>query len=219
MDEAKTEKKVKHKLTRLQVAVLAFLLGVFGFVGLRFITIKDASVHYHANFALYINGQKDEFDSFTFYEEVQVCSSDDANNVKTRVHLHDNNPSLVHVHHSGVTWGQLFANLGYGLTNKAVTTDAGVFVDGQDDDQLAFLLNGQPVMSIANEVIQNKDVLLVNYGDEDIQTLQGRAEAIPRDAEEANTKRDPSSCSGTHELSLGARLKAAFGIGQEISGH
>lgn len=219
MNEAKEVKKNGKKLTTLQIAVLAFLLGMFVLVAVRFASIKDTSVHYHANFAVYVDGKKDEFKSFTFYEEVQSCSIDDANNVKTKAHMHDQNPALVHVHQAGVTWGQFFANLGYGLSNKALTTDAGVFVDEQNDKQLTFILNGQPVRSIANEVIKSEDTLLINYGNEDNETIQTRADSIPHDADEANTKNDPSSCSGSHKLTFTDRLKSALGITQSTSHH
>lgn len=47
-----------------------FLLGAIWLVALRYVTYKNDAVHYHANFALYINGQREEFKSFTYYEEI-----------------------------------------------------------------------------------------------------------------------------------------------------
>ena len=219
MDELKTDKgeKSSRSLSRLQIAVIAFLLGIVSFIAYRVMTIQDTSVHYHANFALYVNGQRDEFKSFTFYEEVQACGSDDANNVKAKTHMHDQNSSLVHVHAAGMTWGQFFANLGYGLSNKALTTDDGVFVDDQGGNELTFMLNGQPTANIANQVIGDKDVLLINYGQDDKETLTTRYDTIPRDAAEANTKNDPSSCSGGHQLTFVERLKQVVGVGQKSS--
>lgn len=218
MDEVKTakdEKPVKAKqpaLTRLQLAVFAFLFGMVAFVGIRYATIKDTSVHHHANFALYVNGQRDEFKSFTFYEEVQACSNHDADNVKAKVHMHDNNSGLVHVHAGGVTWGQFFANLGYGLSSKALTTDKGVFVDNQDGNELTFLVNGQPVMNIANQIIKSEDKVLINYGKDSDATIKQRVDSLPSDAREANTKDDPATCSGAHKFTPKERLKAVLGL-------
>ena len=57
----------------LSAAIIGFILGVVWFVAARYVTYKNTATHYHANFALYINGQPDKFDNFTFYEEVQSC--------------------------------------------------------------------------------------------------------------------------------------------------
>lgn len=199
----------KRKLA-LALAV-GFVVGVLWFVGLRFVTYEDKRVHYHANFALYVDGVRDEFKSATFYEETQSCSADEIG-PKQRVHLHDNNPGLVHVHDSGATWGHLFANLGYGLTNKSVTDDKATYLDGQNDTQVRFILNGKEVGSIANEIIQNEDKLLI-----DVETAKGAVASrlmpeLPSDAAEYNQKSDPSTCSGSKPLTFTERLKKAVGI-------
>lgn len=194
--------------------LLAFLLGALSLIAIRFATIKDTSVHYHADFALYINGQKDEFESFTFYEEVQSCSADNANNVKARAHMHDKKAGLIHVHDAGVTWGQFFNNLGYTVGDQVLETDDGVFNDGRDGRKLTFILNKQEVDAIANRVIGNTDKLLINYGTEDEATLQANLNALPDQAGEANTQNDPAACSGGHSLTFTDRLKQAIGLGQ-----
>ena len=199
---------------RLALGVLAgFVLGTLWLVAIRFVTYKNDATHYHANFALYINGQRDEFKNFTFYEEVQSCGSDEKNNPKTRVHMHDNINHVVHVHEPGVTWGHFFANLGYALDNTVIKTDDGVFVDGASGSTLTFMLNGKPVAKIANEVIRSEDVLLINYGkDDSAGALKSRYEAIKKDAADYNKRNDPSSCSGAKELTTAERIKKAIGI-------
>ncbi len=209
MGDKETKPIVKK---RLLLGGGMFLLGALVVVGIRFAAIKDDSVHYHANFALYINGQKDEFKSFTFYEEVQACTLNDPDNVKTRAHMHDQNSGLVHVHAHGVTWGQFFDNLGYTLGNKVVATDAGVFTDGQDTNKLSFILNGEPVQTIADRVIKSQDKLLINYGNDDDKTLQNRFNSVPADAAKANTTQDPAACSGSHKLTFTDRLKLSLGL-------
>lgn len=216
MEHAADNKPLKksQKGTRIQIlALVMFLLGALTVVAIRFATIKDTSVHYHADFALYINGQKDEFKSFTFYEEVQSCSADDLNNVKARAHMHDNTAGLVHVHDAGVTWGQFFNNLGYTVGDQLVETDAGVFTDGQDAKKLTYILNGQEVDAIANRVIGNTDKLLINYGQEDLDAVQKNFASMPVQANEANTQNDPAACSGSHGLTFADRLKQAIGLG------
>src|SRR5439155_147962 len=95
----------------------AFLFGLLLMVVFRFIVYKPNTVHYHANFALYINGQRDQFQGPGYYEEVTACMNNHSGDPKTRVHMHNNVNSVVHVHDDGATWGQLFANLGYTLSD------------------------------------------------------------------------------------------------------
>jgi hypothetical protein len=198
---------------RLALAVLAgYLLGVFWLVAVRFVMYKSDTVHYHANFALYINGQRDEFKNFTFYEEVQSCGSDEKNNPKTRVHMHDSVNHVAHVHEPGVTWGHFFANLDYALGDSLVKTDDGVFVDDQNGNKLTFTLNGKEVGGIANRHISSEDTLLINYGKDSADILKQRYDGITKDAAEFNRRNDPSSCSGNKELTFGERLKQAIGI-------
>lgn len=203
----KTDKKMF-----LGALAAGFVLGVFWLAVIRFVTYKPEAVHYHANFALYIDGVREDFDSFTFYEEVASCDADELNNPKARVHMHDNVNYVAHIHDNGATWGHFFANLGYTLGNDLIKTDAGVFVDGQDDKNLRFVLNGNDVQSLANQTIGNEDVLLINYGDADAQELKTRYDAIIKDAAEYNERDDPSSCKGNKPLTFGERLKKAIGI-------
>jgi hypothetical protein len=196
----------KSPLRIAGICLVIFLTGFLASVGLRYATYNAHEVHHHANFALYVNGVRDEFKSFTFYEEVQACASDAKNNPRGRVHMHNQNKGLVHVHAAGVTWGHFFANLGYGLTDKMIQTDAGIFT-ANGDKTLTFTLNGQSVSTIANQRINSTDKLLINYGNEDSAVLRERFDAIQSDAAKANGKYDPAACSGGHDLTPWERFK------------
>lgn len=210
--KTKSQSKLKKYLIWFAAGALLCLIAT---TAIRFALIKDNAVHYHANFALYVNGTRDEFKSFTFYEEVASCDGDAANNPRVRTHLHDNTNHLIHVHDAGVTWGTFFENLGYTLSDNLVENDNGVYITGDDGNKLTFTLNGESVTAIANKVISSEDVLLVNYGKDDKSTLKQRYDAIPRDAAEANRAKDPSACTGSHELTFWSRLTQALGLPAE----
>jgi hypothetical protein len=215
MEEAKAAKTKKPAKKRVNVRLFGlamFLLGAFVVVAIRFATIKNDDVHYHANFALYVSGQQDQFKNFTFYEEVAACTVHDPDDMKSRAHMHGETPGLVHVHAHAVTWGQFFANLGYTLGNKVLVTDAGVYADGTDGNHLTFLLNNQPVQTVEDRVIKSEDVLLIDYGKDDAATQQAHSAAIPRTAHKANTTADPATCSGNEPLTFTNRLKQSLGL-------
>lgn len=199
-----------HKI--IIALICGVLIGVLWFVAIRYATYKSDTVHHHANFVVYVNGVRDEFNNFTFYEEVQSCNSNQLDNPKTRVHMHDEINNLAHVHAHGVTWSQFFTNLGYTLGDKVIVTDQGVYVDGQEGNRLTFILNGKQVDTVADRLILSEDRLLLNYGKEDKATLQKRSDTVATTAAEANKKNDPSSCSGSKEARFGERLRQAIGF-------
>lgn len=177
-------------------------------VGLRFAYIKDDSVHHHANFAVYINGQQEKFDNPLLYEEIASCSSHEFVDPKHRVHMHNEESHLVHVHADGVTWGHFFANIGHGITKDLLQTDTDIYIDGQNDKNLKFYLNGEYVDSIANKLIDSEDVLVIDYGITSDEKIISEFDAIPRDAHEANNTQDPATCSGSTQSSSDKLLNA-----------
>lgn len=203
-----------HRIPKklLLAACLGFACGVLWLFAIRFALVQKKEVHYHANFAVYVDGIKEEFDSFTFYEEVQSCGADEKNNPRTRTHMHDSIEHVVHVHDEAATWGHFFANLGYVLGNDLLKTDRGIFVDEENGKQLTFVLNGREVNGVANATIRSEDVLLISYGAEPADTLTDRYDAIIKDAAEYNLRDDPSACTGGKPLSFKERLVKALKI-------
>ncbi len=197
----------------IAAGVIGFLLGALWLIAVRFVTWRTDNVHYHANFALYINDEREMFDNFTFYEEVQACVGDAVNDPRTRVHMHDNVNHVVHVHDAAATWGAFFANLGYTLGDELLRTRDELYIDGENGNKLTFVLNGEEVGSIANRTIESEDVLLISYGKSSSAELDERYGSIITDAAEYNTRNDPSSCTGSQEATFGERLREAIGIG------
>lgn len=184
-------------------ALLAFML--------RFVLVKHEEVHYHANFAVYVDGKRDSFESQTFYEEVASCS-DSYNNPKGRAHMHDLISHVVHVHDDAVTWGQFFENISYGLTRESFTNDDGTFIDGQNGKKLTFILNGNTIGNAANKVIQTEDVLLVDYSASSESEIATRYEQITKDAAEYNKRDDPSACKGGKDEPFKDRFLRTLGV-------
>lgn len=201
--------KIDKQLLRLAgIIVLLTALLIFG---LRFALLKKLEVHYHANFAVFIDGERLPFDKFTFYEEIESCGGNGLESPKIRAHMHDQIDHVVHVHDNGATWGHFFSNLGFVLGNEIIQTDEGTFTD-DDDSTLTFVLNNDNVDSIYNRTISSEDVLLISYGSDDAQLLQEQYSQIEQDAAEYNEKDDPSACSGGKPFTFTERIKQTFQI-------
>lgn len=187
--------------------LIGVVLGAALFVLVRFIFNKPEVTHYHANFAVFIDGKREEFKGPGYYEEVQACSATASPKGRVHMHLPDNN--IAHVHDANVTWGHFFQSVGWALGPDVLATPQAVYRTN-GDRSLIFFLNGKEVPSPFNEVIGNEDVLVVSYGDGSAD-LSAQAEAArkPTPANVANTQTDPAACRGEEELGFWARLRSA----------
>lgn len=153
-------------------------------------------VHYHANFAAYIDGKKWDFSSSTYMEEVSRCNVTEGVMPEDRIHLHDNKGWLVHVHMAASTWGDLFTNLNWGIGTNYISTGYDDIRMSNDTNHLYYILNGKLVMNPANITVSSTDRLLVWYGTGTEEEILSKSNTlVDNDAIEYNQKDDPASCS------------------------
>lgn len=185
-------------------------IGVIALFIIRLATYMPEMVHYHANFAVFINGKREEFKDPRYYQEVAICSATSGINIpQQRAHLHDEHNALLHVHDHATTWGQFFANIGWSVGIDFVQTDDGTMYRADDDNKLHVLINGQDytdISSIANMIIKDKSKLLLSYGNGTTKSLADEAKIIPSTAVKADATVDPASCSGAEKLSFKQKL-------------
>ncbi len=186
-----------------------FIIGVLALATWRFATYHPTSVHYHANFAVYVNGQRESFAADSYYEGVSNCYADEANAPTERAHLHDHVNDIVHVEDSAVTWGQFFQNLGWGTGSNYIQTSDKLLV-ASASHPITYMLNGKPVDNPAGLVIRSLDKLLVSYGMTSKAKLQTQTQSISDSAGVANTTPDPESCSGSAQATWKNRLEHTF---------
>ena len=190
--------------------IISALLGAMWFVLFRAITIDANGPHYHANFHLYIHGERELFEEGIYYEEVSSCGGSE-NDPKARVHLHDFIGDVVHVHDASSTWGNFFEVLGFVLGNNVLYVDGKAYLD-TSDSKLSFVLNGEVSQSVASKTIKSEDVLLISYGNESNTELIERYDGITQNAAEYNAVADPSACQGSQNVGLWDRIKLVVGI-------
>jgi hypothetical protein len=192
---------MRHLSTRIiATGLIGMLLGALIVLGIRFANYSPvALVHYHANFAVYINGERQQFIGLRYYEETaaEMCSLKPVASPKERAHMHDNVNSVVHVEDHLVTWGNFMQNLGWGLGTDYLKTVDSIYTTGSQGS-LSFVLNGKPVTSIADKIIQDKDRLLISYGTATAAQLSQQYTSVPRTAAAYDTTKDPASCGVGH---------------------
>jgi len=196
----------------MKTTILAFLAGVLalGLARLAFAPLAPA-VHHHANWAIVVDGQRMDLSDDIYMEEISACTASDEGILPSqRIHMHENNADVVHVHHAGSTWGALMANLGMSLGDRHLfTADGDRYVEG-DGRRLVFILNGIRVPSVHNRVVSSEDRLLISFTDDPEGALAREYPQVADDAAEYNERMDPASCAGHGELPFTARLRLAF---------
>lgn len=191
------------------------LLGALIVLAIRFVTYASPNhTHYHANFAVYINGQRETFNDPFYYQEVTACTASGPIRPEQRAHMHDNINSVIHVHDDGVTWGQFFENLNWYVGPDFIQTRSGTMYKADGDNQLHVLLNGQDftgLAPIADQVIGDDDRLLLSFGNIDDATLQKEYKSVPTTAHHYDVTKDPASCAGAmQKVTFSDRLHHLF---------
>jgi hypothetical protein len=200
--------------TRWFIFVAGLLLASLVILGIRFTTYEIPHTHYHANFALYMNGKREEFKAAHYYEEIAACSVHGTIQPAQRAHMHDEINDVIHVHDDGVTWEQFFNNIGWSLGPNFIQTDTKTLYVEDDTNKLNIMLNGQnltDLTTINNQVIKDEDRLLVSFGNIDNSTLAKEYKTVPATAHHYDITPDPASCAGQAENpSFSERLKHLF---------
>lgn len=194
--------------------LIPFAAGALALGALRFAAAPlHHTTHYHANWAVFVDGERVDLSGDRYMEEIGACTASDEGILpEERVHMHENNADVVHVHHDGATWGALMANLGMALGDDFLHLGNGDRYEAGDGLSLVFVVNGIAVPSVHNRVIGSGDRLLISATrSAPAEVLASEYPQVADDAPAYNATMDPSSCRGGHgELPLMTRLLLAF---------
>lgn len=189
--------------------LIGLIAGALVILVIRFLTYKPVHMHYHANFAVYINGQREQFKDPALYEESgSSCSEEQQMTPTERAHMHDNVNDVVHVHDHAVTWGQFFTNLGWVVDARVIDTGSQSLLSDAGH-KITFILNSVIMDNVSNRVIGDQDKLLVDYGS-DLATAKNEFETITNKALQYDRSKDPASCGSDVSPSFNDRLKHVF---------
>lgn len=109
-------------------------------------------IHFHAGFQVYIDDIKEDFSNFK-YMKIQPCGdAHEESDQLEKAHLHDGVGDVVHAHREGGTWGDLFQNINYPISNDIIG-----YVNGQLSPQI-LTMPIVPNSSVVFFVGKNSDV-------------------------------------------------------------
>lgn len=178
----------------LSAVLLGILVGILALVAFRFaFAAPEPPTHFHANWAVWVDGQRLDLTGDRFMEDVSACQIVGKVLPTQRVHLHNHDMAVVHVHQPGVTWGHLLANLGMGIGQRYLALADGTLRVDSAGRTLKVVPNGRPESVIDNQLIRSGDRLLISYGPESAaEVLRTQFPRVAANAEEFNRKPDPA---------------------------
>lgn len=197
--------------TKWFLFAFGLVLGSLLILGVRFFAYTPETIHYHANFAVYVNGQREQFKGMQFYEETAAlsCSLEEMETPMKRAHMHSNVSDVVHIEDHLVAWGNFFQNLGWGLGDDYIKTTDKIY-SPNEQNKLTFTLNGKKVDSVADLIVKDEDKLLISYGDSSVQELDKQYNTVPSTAHKYDIEEDPVSCSGHKSATTADRFQHLF---------
>ena len=149
--------KNKKIVTWGVMIIIIILLGYFILNGSQIGAV--GSEHSHANFLVFINGEKMNFALPQYMVKVQ------------KVHIENMNGVTIHKHATGVTLGYFFKTLGFKFNDECFVTDEKEKFCTEGDKKLNFYVNGNKNLEYGNYEILDGEKYLISYGssNEDIQ--------------------------------------------------
>lgn len=188
------------------------LSGVLLLGLLRFAFATDPGPpHYHANWAVIIDGERLDLSAARYMEDVAACTGGEHVLPAERVHMHDGEHDVVHIHHHGVAWGHFLENLGFDAGPDYLFLDDGRRFLETDRRTVKYVVNGFAADEIGTRLIRSGDRLLISYGEESPdEVLTRQFPRVPDGAEAYNERQDPAGCAGAREIGAGERLRRAF---------
>ncbi len=119
-------------------AVAAVVLIAFGLVGLLITSFggTDEQIHEHGTLEVTINGESIDFGDPQYTAEGQNANS---------FHFHTGDSDVWHLHPTRQTLGESMANLGFELTDSAITIDGETYDDDHPETSVSVTVNGESV--------------------------------------------------------------------------
>ena len=189
-------------------SIMGVFVGALVILGIRFVTYKLETVHYHANFAAYINGKEQSFNGAMYFLD-GGCTMSNKMTPERRAHMVQGIPGVVHVQDNAVTWGQFFENIGWYVGPDFIETSDGTMYKTDGQNKLHIIIDGQDYTrlgGITDQAIKDKDRLLLSFGNENQAVVDQQYKSVPTTAARYDGMKNASACGHTTKLTVKDRL-------------
>jgi hypothetical protein len=199
-------------MNKFLLLITSLIVLSAGYIVYRTLMVSEIPLHYHANFAVYINNRQVNF-SDPSYMHLAPCLADTSVisfNKLDNVHLHDLVGNVVHVHQGGVVWNDLFKSIKYDLFKD---------VASNNNPPVSYYLNGKKVdKSILSRPINKEDKLLISADAQPAPSVVTDSELYKKQYESAgdtakeydNGSKGAEKCGSVGKRSFLTRLKIAL---------
>lgn len=125
-------------------------------------------IHEHADFAIYIRGER-----FDFGQPEFIATEDDEKG--PNAHIHDPRHTVIHIHRESTTWDEFFLSVGFELKDptmfgepgqESLKLPNGEVLQSNGTETLKFIVNGVRVDGLAGLNINGLTRTLISFGDE-----------------------------------------------------
>ena len=128
----------------------------------------NKAIDYQAGFAIFTNGTLRVFTAAMYH------------NLSKDAFIQSDNPNIVRIKKIGVTWDDFFKTLPFTLTKDCLTTGTKQTFCTNNNGSLRFYLNGKQNPNALDKQIENGDLLLVSFGNENEAQIQEQLKQIPK---------------------------------------
>ena len=174
----------KNQLIGIALAVLAITVSALIFLQPK--TGAFASAHDHADFAVFINGQKIDFSQAKYQTKIPNDPSLCGDTSKL-AHLHAGDGNVAHEHATGVTWQYFISTLNITLSKDCIEIDGNSYCSS-DAKKLRFMENGRELQELGE--INDLSKVLISYGSENL------TQQFAQVTDEAKLQGKGPSCAG-----------------------
>lgn len=173
------------RMRPVAIRIGAFLAVILASTAVALVAKRQPAVnpdpnHTHADFAVWINGTQWDFSATRYMSEapaeaafrfVGVVSAHDGHAEgdvipeRRYIHLHDGNPSVIHMHKPGRTLREFFVSLGWQMENTCLVTDTHErYCNAGGDARWRMFVNEKEEIMNPYYEIRDLDHILLTYG-------------------------------------------------------
>jgi hypothetical protein len=164
--------------------LLSACSSVLGFFGIHEYVQNPDPNHTHADFAVYVEGEKLDFSDLKYMSGLstdETTHDEEDEYHHPYLHLHDEVGHVLHTHKQGLTLGTFFSSLGFTMTEQCFTLDTEVMVCPDGGKKWQMFVNAEERPFDPGYVFQDMDKILLTYG-ADAEEVQKELEAMTDDA-------------------------------------